>query len=734
MATYARGTDFVNGQFYHITDVIIDEGPYNFPTDMQIRFMCDASGNNDYIYIDEVVVSGWEEAAPDTDPPTPDPATFASPPAAISETEITMTATTGSDASPPVQYFFACTVGGGHDSGWTTNPVYTDTGLQPITQYTYTVQMQDSLNNVGTVSAPASATTPDNTPPSPDPMTWATLPYSTGTTSIAMVAWTASDISGVEYYFTCTSGGGNNSGWQDSTLYEDTGLSPSTQYCYSVQARDKSANQNATASSSAECATTETPLDITPPTPDPMTWATPPYSTGTTSIAMVGATATDASGVEYYFQCTSGGGNDSGWQDSTSYEDTGLSPETQYCYVVQARDKSPNQNATAWSSPAACATTDSPPLPGGLTVIGTATYGGTDYNLVWDDDNGAGEDVVYLDYDYSDGTFVNHPDAIAWASGLDAALTINLLPGYSVTWSGSWRLPYMSPNELYDLDEVEPDASTVFNNWALTDRYWVNNSATGHIYDLNANSILQHDNPYDYDNGAIAVRSASEVIPEAVPTIEFESAASGDLESVTPALIDVIVDYADANETYTVDYAVTGGTATGGGVDYTLANGTLTFVPGDTIETISIDVVDDGAPEDDETIMITLSNPTGLDAQLGSITEHTYTILDPSVRVEFDEASSSGAEAVTPVYVSVSLSEPATETITVDYNVIGGTATGGGVDYTLDPGTLTFNIDDVTKDIVIDIISDANQEPAETIIIELSNPTSAKLGSQTQYT
>ncbi|MHC4645554.1 MAG: hypothetical protein ACYTBJ_08625 [Planctomycetota bacterium] len=77
-----------------------------------------------------------------------------------------------------------------------------------------------------------------------------------------------------------------------------------------------------------------------------------------------------------------------------------------------------------------------------LTVIGTATYDGNDYDLVWDDDNGSGTEVVYLDYDYShDPFFVNHPDAIAWAGGLGATLTINLLPGHSVTWSGDWRLP-----------------------------------------------------------------------------------------------------------------------------------------------------------------------------------------------------------------------------------------------------------------------------------------------------
>ena len=98
---------------------------------------------------------------------------------------------------------------------------------------------------------------PDTTPPTPDPMTWATVPYATGSSSIAMVATTASDASGVEYYFSCISGGGHDSSWQDGTGYEDTGLQAATQYCYTVKARDKSSNQNQTAESTVECATTE---------------------------------------------------------------------------------------------------------------------------------------------------------------------------------------------------------------------------------------------------------------------------------------------------------------------------------------------------------------------------------------------------------------------------------------------------------------------------------------------
>jgi hypothetical protein len=129
--------------------------------DFKIRFLTNTDKNNESAYIDDVVVSGTS-GVPDTDPPTPDPATFASAPAAISSSAITMTATTGSDASPPVEYYFDETSGnpGGSDSGWVTDPEYTDTGLDPNTQYTYTVQMRDSLSNTGAASTPQSATTP----------------------------------------------------------------------------------------------------------------------------------------------------------------------------------------------------------------------------------------------------------------------------------------------------------------------------------------------------------------------------------------------------------------------------------------------------------------------------------------------------------------------------------------------------------------------------------------------
>lgn len=56
VATYAEGIDFENNNLYS-SSVSILESQYTFPTDMKIRFMCDASGNRDDVYIDEIRIS-----------------------------------------------------------------------------------------------------------------------------------------------------------------------------------------------------------------------------------------------------------------------------------------------------------------------------------------------------------------------------------------------------------------------------------------------------------------------------------------------------------------------------------------------------------------------------------------------------------------------------------------------------------------------------------------------------
>src|SRR5438034_1099257 len=154
---------------------------------------------------------------------------------------------------------------------------------------------------------------------------------------------------------------------------------------------------------------------------------------------------------------------------------------------------------------------------------------------------------------------------------------------------------------------------------------------------------------------------------DAPPTVSFAAASSSGLESSTPASVAVSLSAA-SGKTVTVDYAVTGGTARGGGVDYTLAGGTLTFAPGVATQNISITVVNDTTDEDDETIQLALSSPTN--ATFGAIATHTYTILDndppPSISIN-NVTVTEGNGGATDANFTVTLSATSGKTVTVDY-------------------------------------------------------------------
>ncbi len=60
VAAFARGVHFDNNVFY-IATVTILETDYNFPTNMKIRFMCDASTNWDDVLIDAVRITAYSQ-------------------------------------------------------------------------------------------------------------------------------------------------------------------------------------------------------------------------------------------------------------------------------------------------------------------------------------------------------------------------------------------------------------------------------------------------------------------------------------------------------------------------------------------------------------------------------------------------------------------------------------------------------------------------------------------------
>ncbi|MHC5060617.1 MAG: hypothetical protein ACYTFK_05990 [Planctomycetota bacterium] len=95
-------------------------------------------------------------------------------------------------------------------------------------------------------------------------------------------------------------------------------------------------------------------VDVTAPEPNVMTWETEPMTISTESVYMAAAEASDAeNGVEYYFDCVSGAGPDSGWQYSRVFDPNGLVLGGRYVYRAIARDTSSRLNESGWSSSAA---------------------------------------------------------------------------------------------------------------------------------------------------------------------------------------------------------------------------------------------------------------------------------------------------------------------------------------------------------------------------------------------
>lgn len=163
------------------------------------------------------------------------------------------------------------------------------------------------------------------------------------------------------------------------TSHADTGLTPNTQYTYTVAAFDFAGNVG-TASSEAQ-ATTFEEVDTQAPTNPTNLVAT---ATGATTIELTWTASSDNIGVDHYEV----------WRDdaflanapSNSYNDSGLTPETQYAYKVLAVDAADNKSGfslekTATTDAAPSGDEEAPTAPTNLTATAN---GSNQIDLTWD--------------------------------------------------------------------------------------------------------------------------------------------------------------------------------------------------------------------------------------------------------------------------------------------------------------------------------------------------------------
>ncbi|NNG47880.1 MAG: hypothetical protein HKM86_12325, partial [Deltaproteobacteria bacterium] len=245
--------------------------------------------------------------------------------------------------------------------------------------------------------------------------------------------------------------------------------------------------------------------------------------------------------------------------------------------------------------------------------------------------------------------------------------------------------------------------------------------------------VLTLSDPENAVLGRISTHSFTIVDDDPLPSVLFSRADARVDEGAGPVTVTVLLSEVSGIPV-TVPYSVSGGTATGEEIDYSQREGTLTFQPGETKKSIEVHLVDDARNEADETVKVFLGAPGH--ALLGEIPKHTITTVDddPIPVVSFSLPASSGREGSGGSLLEVSLSAPSGREVTVDYRVTGGKATGGGIDYGLVSGTMTFPPGERKRSIEVQFGDDAVHEEAETIVVTLFDPENAVLGENSAHT
>ncbi len=184
-----------------------------------------------------------------------------------------------------------------------------------------------------------------------------------------------------------------------------------------------------------------------------------------------------------------------------------------------------------------------------------------------------------------------------------------------------------------------------------------------------------------------------------------------------------------SSQPVTVSYTTNDGTATTGNDDYVTETGTVTFAPGETNATITINTVGDTDIEPDETFTVDLSNPFNANIADGS---GTGTIIDDDQTSVFSINNASIVEGDSDTKVltfTVTRTGNTSGTASVDFATADDTATIGDSDYVSQSNTLNFADGEPSQTISITINGDIPPEADETFFVNLTNPVNGSINN-----
>ena len=185
-----------------------------------------------------------------------------------------------------------------------------------------------------------------------------------------------------------------------------------------------------------------------------------------------------------------------------------------------------------------------------------------------------------------------------------------------------------------------------------------------------------------------------------------------------------------------VDYTTVDNTATAG-FDYQNVMGRLSFADGETVQTISVPILDDRIYEGDERFDVSLSNVQG-GAALGSIATATVNITDNETVPDSGSFQFSGDiykvnEGDGAVQISIMRTGGAAGEAFIDYSTLDGAAISYE-DFQPIAGTLVFSDGQSSKIVTVSVFDDQTVEGNESFFLKLANPVGATLSTSAQAT
>ena len=174
-----------------------------------------------------------------------------------------------------------------------------------------------------------------------------------------------------------------------------------------------------------------------------------------------------------------------------------------------------------------------------------------------------------------------------------------------------------------------------------------------------------------------------------------------------------------SDDVVTVDWTTSNDTAETP-ADYQEEFGTLTFAAGETVQTLTVTIINDTVDEEEEeTFTVTLSNAVNAGIEDASA---TGTITDddlPAVRVSFDQSSYTVDEGDT-VPVKVTLNEDPERTVTVPLTAANQDG-ASSADYSGVPASVTFNSGETVKEITFAAAQDTIDDDGESVKLAFGN-------------